>query len=186
MFSCGGGNEGTLSHILVWPRAAIENRRPITITSAKLRGPFDSSCKAILPPKPNRYKVLVRCNCRERVNAVRGFLGLRPNCTLEVSSRRFLWKTQGNPVRVRSGTHQPRNTVTHLTVAIWSSAWFPLPDPIAMRLSEIPCVFGGFPALRLAVVSATCISSVLPATLTFKLGGINCVEIYAADRFALK
>jgi hypothetical protein len=45
----------------------------------------------------------------------------------------------------------------HLTVAIWSSAWFPLPDSVAMRVFQILCVFGGFRA-RLAVVSATCIS----------------------------
>jgi hypothetical protein len=60
------------------------------------------------------------------------------------------------------------------------------PRPDRNETFEILCVFGGFRALRLAVVSATCISSVLPATLTFKLAGINCGEIYAADRFALK
>jgi len=60
---------------------------------------------------------------------------------------------------VASGTHQPNNTLAHLTVAIWSSAWCPLPDSIAVRFFQILCVFGGFfPALRFAVVSVTGIS----------------------------
>jgi hypothetical protein len=81
---------------------------------------------------------------------------------------------------------QPGSTVTHLIVAIWSSAWLPLPDCVAMRFFSILCVFGGFPALRLGVVSATGISAVLPATLTFKPDAINYGKICAADRFEPK
>jgi hypothetical protein len=127
-------------------QGAIENRRLMTIASPKLSGPFDSRAKRFLYPSDT--KVLLGCNCKERVNQglVIFLPGVQPAFQAGSDVSTALRSNSGKFCRRGFREHQPRNAVMHLTVAIWSIAWFPAPRlrrdesfPDFMCLWWLPC-----------------------------------------------